>query len=206
MTKLLLIAALLGTVVVPAQSQSSSPAVSIEPSADTPAERQALRTLSMCLAQVRPDWARGVLEHPYLSPAQASAAAQAVSGRDNCQKLPEVEIEFRTSTLVSALAEYYLRTELPKSDPVQVNKALASLPPLNASEDFGLCVASHQPAAARELAFSAPGSAGEAGSAKVLGGVIAACAHPGENLKVDIQSLRALVTVALYRAVTARGA
>jgi hypothetical protein len=193
---------LLGTVAVPAQSQASSPAVSIEPSADTPAERQVLRNLSMCLAQLRPDWARGVLEYPYLSSAQASAAAVAVSGRDNCQKQPEVEIEFRTSTLVSALAEYFLRADLPKTDSARLGHALTSLPARNGTEDVGLCLASRDLEAARELALSEPGTSAEADSGRALGAQVAACSLPGESLKFDLQSLRAIVTVALYRAVT----
>jgi hypothetical protein len=201
MTKSLLVA-LLGTVAVPAQGQpSSSPAI-IEPSTDTPAEQQALRSLTMCLAQIRPHWARGVLDQPYLSAAQASAAAQAVSGRDHCQQQPEVEMTFRTSTLVSALAEYYLRADLPKTDSLRLNQALGSLPARNASEDFGLCLASHNPAAARELALSEPGTSVEANSAQTLGAQVQACSLRGESLKVDLQSLRALVTVALYRAVS----
>jgi hypothetical protein len=201
MVKFLLVA-LLGTVAVPAQSQASSPAVSIEPSADTPAERQVLRNLSMCLAQLRPDWARGVLEHPYLSSAQASAAAVAVSGRDNCQKQPEVEIEFRTSTLVSALAEYFLRADLPRIDSGRIGQALTSVPARNATEDLGLCLASRNFAAARDLALSDPGTSAEASAARGLGAQVTACSLPGESLKVDLQSLRAIVTVALYRAVT----
>lgn len=149
MTRLLLIA-LLGTVGVPAESKPLPSAIVIEPSVDTPAEQQALRSLTMCLAQVRPGWARGVLEQPYLSSAQASAAAQATSGRDHCQQQPEVEMTFRTSTLVAALAEYYLRSDLPNADSLRLSKALDSLPARNGSEDLGLCLASHNPAAARE--------------------------------------------------------
>jgi hypothetical protein len=157
----------------------------------------------MCLAQARPRWARGVLEHPYLSDAQASAAAQAVSGRDHCQQRNEVEMTFRTSTLVSAMAEYYLRSDLPKTDTLSLNKALASLPARNASEDFGLCVASHNPAAARALALSEPGSSTEASSAQEMHEAVVTCTARGEALKVDLQSLRALVTIALYRGVVA---
>jgi hypothetical protein len=201
MTKRLLVA-LLGIVAVPAQAQPSlSPAI-IEPSTDTPAERQALRSLTLCLAQTRPRWARGVLDQPYLSAAQASAAAQAISGRDHCQQQPEVEMLFRTSTLVSALAEYYLRAALPNADSLRLNQALTSLPARNASEDFGLCVASHNPAAARDLALSEPGTSAEANSAQALGAQIEPCSRPGESLKIDLQSLRALVTIALYRAVS----
>jgi hypothetical protein len=109
---------------------------------------------------------------------------------------------FRTSTLVSALAEYYLRAALPNADSLRLNQALTSLPARNASEDFGLCVASHNPAAARDLALSEPGTSVEANSAQALGAQIEPCSRPGESLKIDLQSLRALVTIALYRAVS----
>jgi hypothetical protein len=89
---------------------------------------------------------------------------------------------------------------------VRLNKALATVPALNGSEDFGLCVASHDPAAARELALSDPGSPAETDSARRLAGGIATCTRPGEGLQVDLQSLRALNAVALYRAVYQGGA
>ena len=160
-----------------------------------------MRSFSVCLAQVRPRWARDVLSHPYLSPAQVNAAAQSITGTDHCQTGREMEITYRTSTLVAALAEYYLRADLQRTDLAQLNKALGTVPALNASEDFGLCVASHNPAAARALALSEPGSPAEAEAARVLTSGIATCTRPDENLTVDLQSMRALNAVALYRAV-----
>src|SRR3954464_14740209 len=93
---------------VPVQAQPSPPPGIIQPALDTAPERQALRKLAICVAEQRPRWARSVLSYPYLSGPQASAAAQIVSGHDNCLGAPEVEVAFRTSGVVGSVAEYFV--------------------------------------------------------------------------------------------------
>jgi hypothetical protein len=110
---------------------------------------------------------------------------------------------FRTSTLVGALAEHFVRAQIPKTDTKRLAAALASAAPLNVSEDFGLCVAAHNVGAATDLALSDPGSPQEDRAVSEVGTYVASCANPGERLTVDLQSLRALVANALYRAITA---
>jgi hypothetical protein len=122
---------------VPAESAS----VSIQPSADTIVQRQALRNLSACLAKSRTRWARETLSHPYLSEAQVSSASEALVGRDTCVQ-GDVEVTLRTSGLVGSLAEYFLRADLSRVSPERLSKVLSTLDPLNGSEDFALCVAS----------------------------------------------------------------
>lgn len=174
----------------------------VQPSVDTAEERQALRTFTVCLAKSRPNWARETLAYPYLSSAQARAAADALMGRDNCLGVAEKALTFRTSTLVAALAEYFVRSELTEKDPKRLGAALAAATPLNASEDFGLCVASTDVNAAVELTLSEPGSPTETRAASELGARVRTCENAGENLKIDLQSLRALVSAAIYRATT----
>ena len=79
----------------------------------------------------------------------------------------------------------------------------STLPPRNVTEDFALCVAARNPAAARALALSEPGSDSETQAVGRLAPHVGPCTEPGEDLKVDLQSLRALVSTALYRGVTA---
>lgn len=186
-----------------AQSQSLAPVVPIQPAVDTPEQRQALRKFTMCLAEARPGWARSTLAYPYLSSAQAKAAAEALAGRDNCLGTHEKEMTFRTSTLVGALAEHFVRGEMQRTDTKRLASALAATAPLNVSEDFGLCVASHDIGAATDLALTEPGSAEENKAVSEVGAYVASCANPGEKLTVDLQSLRALVANALYRGLMA---
>jgi hypothetical protein len=98
------------------------------------------------------------------------------------------------------LAEHFLRSDIQGVDFERVEKALLTVEPLNGSEDFALCVAARNPSAARELTFSDPGSAAEAKAAAELSSQVPPCIKPGENLTVDQQSLRALMSTALYRA------
>lgn len=186
-----------------AVAAQSAPPTAIQPSPDSAEERKTLRSLSACLAQARPRWARQTLSHPYLSDAQASAAAQALGGKDSCVRGAEAEVTLRTSGMVGSLAEHYLQDEIGRADSARLAKALSTITPLNASEDFALCVAARNPAAARGLALSEPGSDSETQAIGRLALHVEPCTQPGEDLKVDLQSLRALVSTALYRGVTA---
>ena len=177
--------------------------VSIQPSVDSVQQRQSLRALVSCVAEVRRNWARQLLAQPYLSEAQARAAGEAFEGKDRCIRgADEVEMTFRTSSIVSNLAEYYLRTDLAKVDQERLERTLNTLTPLNASEDFALCVASRAPNEARAIALSDPGSSEETQAADKLGAVVPQCATKGERLTVDLQGLRGLMSIALYRAAT----
>ena len=194
--------ALLAAGAAAAQAESPVPAVPIQPSVDSAEERQTLRALSACLAKARPGWARSTLSHAYLSDEQASAAAQALSGTDNCIRGSQAEVTFRTSGMVGSLAEHFLQTDVQKADAARLKSVLSTMTPRNVTEDFALCVASRDPAAARDLALSEPGSAAEGSAAQRAAVHVAPCLNPGEDLKVELQSLRALLSTALYRATT----
>lgn len=186
-----------------AQAQSSVAAVSIQPSVDTVEERRTFRSFIGCVAKSRPLWARQLLVQPYLSEAQSRTAGEAFSGSDTCLRQDRAEMTFRTSSIVSNLAEYFLRADLANADLDRLSQALNTLTPLNASEDFALCVASRAPTAARDLALSEPGGGEELRAAGELAPYLRPCARPGESLTVDLQALRGLVSIALYRASTA---
>jgi hypothetical protein len=198
----LFLTALLAAVAVPALAQPSTPAVAVQPNLDSAEELRTLRNLSACLAESRPGWARRTLSFAYLSDDQAREAVQALEGTDSCVP-DETEVVFRTSGLVGGLAEHFLRADIERADSARLAKALATLAPLNVSEDFALCVAVRDPAAARELALSEPGSAVEASAAGRLARHVPPCVEPGETPTIDLQSLRALMSTALYRGVTA---
>lgn len=197
-----LLAALLATAGAAIQAQATTPAVAVQPNLDSAEELQRLRDFSACVAESRPRWARRTLSFGYLSDDQAREAAQALTGTDSCIQ-GETEVVFRTSGLVGGLAEYFLRSEIERADSERLTNALATVAPLNASEDLALCVAVRNPAAARELAFSEPGSAVETRAAGQLASHMPPCIERGEKPTVDLQSLRALMSTALYRGVTA---
>jgi hypothetical protein len=197
------LAVLLAICAFPAEAQQAGSATVIGPSVDTPEQRQSLRQLTFCLAKTRPSWARGTLAQPYLSAAQASSAAEALKGQDNCLRTAEKEMTFRTSTIVSALAEYFVRAEIGQTNLKRVANALATTTPLNVSEDFALCIAARDPTAALDLTLSEPGSSAENKAASNVAAYLSTCTNPGEHLNVDLQSLRALVSAALYRGISA---
>lgn len=180
-----------------------APTVPIQPSVDSAEQRQALGNLTACLAKARPRWARRTLSHPYLSDAQASDAAQALSGSDTCVRGGnDAEITFRTSGLVGSLAEHFLRAEIEMADFKRLANALYVLTPLNVSEDFALCVAARNPEAARDFVLSKPGSAAEMQEARRVAAHVEPCTNRTEQLTVDLQALRALMSIALYRGTT----
>lgn len=179
--------------------------VEVQPSTDSVAQRAAMRGFSMCLAKARPRWARETLAHPYLSKAQASTAAQALAGTDLCIRGPEADLTFRTSALIGSLAEHFIASRGDGVDLHRLADSLEAIKPLNASEDFALCVTVRDPAAARALALSQPGSDAEANAARKLARGIGPCVIAGEKPVVELQSLRSLVSVALYRGLTNGG-
>lgn len=182
------------------QAQSTAP---IQPSVDTAEQRQTLRNFVGCVAKSRPNWARQLLARPYLSESQAQSAGEIFNGRDTCLRNGEMEMTFRTSSIVSNLAEHFLQASLASPDLERLTRSLNVQTPLNTSEDFALCVASRAPAAARNLALSEPGSSEEQSAAGQLAPQIQPCVKPGENLTVDVQALRGLMSIALYRASSA---
>jgi uncharacterized protein YfiM (DUF2279 family) len=185
-----------------AQAEAPSAPIQLQAAPDSPERRTALRKLVSCVAKARPNWARETLAQPYLSKAQAVSAAEVLAGRDNCIADPEIDMTFRTSTLVGTLAEIFVERQAASGATPALATSLNSVAPLNASEDFALCVAVRAPDAARALALSEPGSAAENQSAQQLAEKVPQCTQPGEDLKVDVQALRALTATALYRAMT----
>lgn len=182
---------------------AASAAVQLE-SVDSAKERQAVRNLSTCLAEARPRWARKALSFPYLSKAQASEAAEVLNGKDNCMGKAEEEFAFRTSGVIGSLAEHFVRAEIANADMQRLAKALATVTPLNVSEDFALCIAARDPATSRELILSEVGSEAETKAAAKLAAQVPPCTNAGEKLSVDLESLRSLVSTALYRGLTTR--
>jgi len=200
----LCLAALLAFGAAAAAAQPPAATATIQPSVDTDAQRQALREFTTCLAGNRPRWAEQTLAQPYLGPTQARLASQALSGRDTCIRgNGGVELTFRTSSLVGSLAEHFVRTEIERIDAARLAAALSTVRPLNVTEDFAMCVASRNPRAGTDLALSAFGSAAEAEALRQLVNGVAPCTSAGEQLTVDLQSLRALTAMALYRAIRA---
>jgi hypothetical protein len=188
-----------------ASVHAQPPAATLQPSPDSAEQRKGLLKFTACLAEARPRWARGTLSRPYLSDAQRYDASLALKGKDSCVPGgPDgTEITFRTSGMVGSLAEHFLRRDLERADAARLAEKLSTLPPLNVTEDFALCVAARNPAAARDLALSEPGSAAEDAAARKVAESVEPCTRESEQLTVDLQSLRALVATALYRGVTA---
>ena len=175
----------------------------IQPNIDSAESRLALQNLTACLAKARPRWARQTLSQAYLGDEQARVASQALTGKDSCLGREDSDVIFRTSGIAGGLAEYFLRTEIAGLDLALVSDRMSAITPMNASEDFALCVAARNPSAARDLALSVIGSTGEAQAARQLAGDAGTCVNKGAQLTVDVQSLRALMATALYRGVTA---
>lgn len=194
------LAMLLAACAASAQAQAGSPTAPLQPSVDTAEQRQSMRRFMGCLAKARPNWAHQLLSQPYLSEAQSRAAGEAFSGNDTCLRQDKMEMTFRTSSIVSNLAEHFLQTNLANADLDRLTQSLNTQEPLNASEDFALCVASRAPTDARNIVLSDPGSSDELAAAGKLAPQVQPCARPGENLTVDVQGLRGLMSIALYRA------
>src|SRR5690242_16781899 len=177
---------------VAAALASGSPApVVLQPPLDSPQERQALRKLTNCVAELRPRWARTMLAYPYLSSDQARVASELVSGHDRCLGAPEVAVAFRNSSVVGFAAEHFIQSDMAGIDPQRVGNALNTVAPKNVSEDFALCLAARDPTAALSLTRSEPGSGDETTAAGQVAMGLAYCSKPGERMTIDVQALRA---------------
>ena len=171
----------------------------IQPSPDSAEQRQALRALTTCLANARPRWARRTLSRPYLSDAQASDASQAFVQRkrhlhsDGRRRdhVSNVQPRRQPGRALSARRAGRRRSRA-------LSAALFTLTPLNVSEDFALCVAARNHAAAHDLALSEFGSAAEMRQ-RGRRGRRRPCTYDGEQLTVDLQALRAGLGRALSR-------
>lgn len=179
--------------------QVPAPPPTLSPAVDSAKERAELRTLGLCLADARPEWARQTLASPYLGDRQTADAGKALSGSDTCLKGDQQEFTFRTSGIVASLAEAQLRRGLDAVASDALTQSMRDVPAANSSEDFALCLATRDPQAARTLAFSEPGSAEETAASARFAAHIRSCTARGEALAVDQQALRGLVTIALYR-------
>lgn len=200
------IAALVALAAAAAFAQPPAAAAELQPAPDSAERREMLKELVTCVAKVRPRWARQTVALPYLSDEQAKAAAEMLQGRDSCLPDPEMDMTFRTSTLVGILAEHFIQAEAGSGTSARMVRALTTATALNASEDLALCTAVRNPQAARELALSEPGSATESRTAQQLARHVPACTMPGEDTSVvDLQALRSLTAMALYRAMTSGG-
>ena len=184
-----------------ASAQGTTPAATFEPSADSAADRVAVRTFSKCLAQARPRWARQVLAQPYLSKAQANLLDSIGTGNDSCSGNRSIEITLRHSSLVAGLAEELIKEDLAQVGMKRVATELNRVASRNASEDFALCIVARRSQAAQDLVMSSPGSDVERAAGAQLALGVASCTNPGEAGVVDLQSLRALAATALYRGV-----
>ena len=131
-----------------------------------------------------------MLSLPYLSDAQSEAAAEVTMGRDSTCLLPDDEVTVRTSSIVAGLTQHFLRADIGRADFARVATAMNTMTPLNVSEDFALCIAARNPAAARDLALSEFGSGAEARAAAQLATHVEGCTNPGEQLTVDQQAER----------------
>jgi hypothetical protein len=125
-----------------------------------------------------------------------------LGGKDSCLRGGDAELTFRTSSVVASLAEHFVRTEFQKVGLAQRKAALLTATPLNNSEDFALCLVAREPAAAMALALSDFGSETETRTLQQLVAHMEPCSNKGEQLTVDVQALRALASIALYRGMT----
>lgn len=181
--------------------QGAAPASTLQPSADSTADRTAVRAFSKCLAQMRPRWAREVLTQPYLSKGQTDLLEQINVGDDSCSGTGSAEFTLRYTSIIAGLAEQFIAEDLARVGLKRVSAELARIPSRNTSEDFALCVVARHSQAARDLVVSSPGSAAERAAGDQLALAVKPCTNPGESGVVDLQSLRALAATALYRGV-----
>lgn len=175
---------------------------------DVTTDRRNLRSFSLCVAAERGDWARSTLALPYLSREQVVAAHTVLSGRADCQSSEVMEFDFHASQLVGGLAEHFLRADLANADVARLAQlndqslAASGLAPRNEYEDLGLCVVQRDPAAARALVLTDPGSGAETSAATRVTANVAPCVYQGQSMRLDVPALRALVATALYRSLS----
>lgn len=180
-------------------------AVRSQPAGDQINARRVMRTFAACLMRNNSRIAGDILARPFGSDEQQEVIDRRVAGVHDCGG-PGMSLGFNARALAGALAEAGLMTRFGSTGLLRLTRLTAdqitiiNLNPRNGFEELGLCVVRRAPDAVRAWAVSEPGSDAEANARRTVIPEIGQCVDQGQPLRADVVGLRAILSVALYRA------
>ena len=175
---------------------------------DADRARQMMNAFGRCVAKKRKAHAEALLAMPYGSPEQAEAGRQIVVGVEDC--VPRTisgttELRFQPDTLVGGLAEELVRARVRKTKgdmPALAAQQAAAPAARNGAEEFGHCVVGQDMAAAYSFVTAKIATAEEEKAAAALRPHLASCVLEGQTLALNKATLRVLLSVSLYQALS----
>ncbi|HEX8669826.1 MAG TPA: hypothetical protein VF727_15780 [Allosphingosinicella sp.] len=171
-----------------------------------------MNSYARCVAKGRKAKAEAFLALPLDGEEQHKASNKLTANSGDC--MPRIldgrmEISFQIPLLAGGAAEALILDRYGKSGPLPLAAAgaeggAAPAPaPRNAMESFGQCVMLQDPQAVRAIVATEPAGKEEAAALRPVRQHLANCIPEGQTLALNKANLRALLAVALYRALSA---
>lgn len=170
-------------------------------------------SFGQCIARREPKRVKIALALPLYTPQQSRELKKATDHFDPCLGSSTEFDSVVTQGLIFAgnAAEWFLRTEY-KDAPLGTLKGMdddtlakSAFAPRNGFEDLGLCVVRRNPEAVQSLILTDPTTEREKAAVQPLIADVGPCVPKGQEIKLNRPNLRALLSYALYRAVSNSG-
>ncbi|WP_300537405.1 hypothetical protein [Sphingosinicella sp.] len=154
-------------------------------------------TVSRCVADRRRGRAAEIVNLPFRSKEQATAASRLTSGEEKCMGHVSGTLTFNTDMLVMGMAEELFLMSHRRAD---INALIEGngFAPRNSLEELGLCVARAEPVAARAILDTPTGSASEDTAIRAVVPALGPCVSADVTLKFSKPVIRGLIALALY--------
>lgn len=155
-------------------------------------------TVSRCVADTRRVRAAEIVKLPFRSKEQVTAASRLIGGEEKCMGSVSVELTFNTDMLVMGMAEELFLASYKRADINAVIESGKGFVARDNLEDIGLCVARANPAAAKALLETPPGTARENAAFRAVVPLLGPCVPAGATLIFKKTVIRGSIAIALY--------
>jgi hypothetical protein len=153
--------------------------------------------VARCVADTRRARAAEIVNLPFRSKEQATAATRLTGGEEKCMGSVSGKLTFNTAGLVMGMAEELFLKSHRNAD-IKAVMAGTGFVARSSLEEIGLCVARADPVAARAVLETPPGTDRENAAIRAVVPVLGPCVPDGVTLKFDKLFIRGLIALALY--------
>lgn len=176
---------------------------------DDNAGRIVANQFARCVANQKRSASVTMMALPYLSDEQSKSAAKLFSGVQDCIGYGGYTLRSSTPAMVAGVAEQliedlYRRGDVGRFAGLSDEAALAmGIKPRNDGEDFAQCVVRRDPKAAKLVIATKPASKEETTQVGKMIPHLGPCLIQGQDLKLNVPSVRAIAAVGLYQLLSA---
>lgn len=154
--------------------------------------------VARCVVDTRRARAAEIVNLPFRSKEQATAASRLTGGEEKCMGRVSGKLTFNTDMLVMGMAEELFLKSHKRADIKTVIESGNGFVARNSLEEIGLCVARADSVAARAVLETPPGTDRENAAIRAVVPVLGPCVPDGVTLKFDKLFIRGLIALALY--------